>query len=31
VGAPRAHLEELLGIYREAIDEAREDASVGRR
>jgi glycosyltransferase involved in cell wall biosynthesis len=31
VGDPRAHLGELLGIYREAIDEAREGAAAKRR
>lgn len=30
VGDPRAHLEELLGIYREALDETRTAAPGGR-
>jgi len=29
VGEPRAHLEELLGIYGEAVDEAREEKTAG--
>jgi glycosyltransferase involved in cell wall biosynthesis len=31
IGEPRAHLEELLGIYREAVEEARRRAPEGRR